>query len=121
MEGQAYEFMLYNGKSKGRAVSVSEPYTSEDTSEDEYATSTCILTKGFVIMLESIAGCETSDLREQKCSGGYSGVRGRDDGKQRLQDACGTRNNRMRCLLAKAWTFSVCCITSVANSETHLL
>ena len=29
-----------------------------------------------MMMLESIAGCETSDLREQKRSGGCSGVRG---------------------------------------------
>ena len=39
-------------------------------------TSTFILTKGFMMMLESIAGCETSDLREQKRSGGCSGVQG---------------------------------------------
>ena len=40
-------------------------------------TSTFILTKGFMMMLESIAGCETSDLREQKRSGGCSSVRRR--------------------------------------------
>ena len=44
-------------------------------------TSTFILTKGFMMMLESIAGCETSDLREQKHSGGCSTVRGRADEK----------------------------------------